>query len=160
LHTHVLIPLGLACHCNTFLVFLLLPDTKPQTYCQQFAAIRHSLENIRHIITGSNSSTGKCYLLLHANLNLLQEDKQRPGWLSRYSDSLRAGRSGDRIPVEARFSPPVQTGPGAYPASYTMGTGSFPGVKRQGRGFDHPHPSSAKVKKRVGLYLYSPSGPS
>ena len=26
----------------------------------------------------------------------------------------------------ARFSAPVRTGPGAYPASYTMGTGSFP----------------------------------
>ena len=40
-----------------------------------------------------------------------------------------AVRSGDRIPVEARFSAPVQTGPGAHPASCTMGTGSFPGVK-------------------------------
>ena len=29
--------------------------------------------------------------------------------------------------------PPVQTGPGAHPASCTMGTGSFPGVK-YGRG--------------------------
>ena len=29
----------------------------------------------------------------------------------------------------ARFFAPVQTGPGAHPASYTMGTGSFPGVK-------------------------------
>ena len=29
----------------------------------------------------------------------------------------------------ARFSALVQTGPGAHPASYTMGTGSFPGVK-------------------------------
>ena len=28
-------------------------------------------------------------------------------------------------------------GPGAYPASYTMGTGSFPGLKRPGRGVDH-----------------------
>jgi hypothetical protein len=27
----------------------------------------------------------------------------------------------------ARFSAPVQTGPGAYPATNTMGTGSFPG---------------------------------
>jgi len=30
---------------------------------------------------------------------------------------------------EARFSAPVQTSPGAHPASCTMGTGSFPGVK-------------------------------
>ena len=49
------------------------------------------------------------------------------------SDWLRAGWSGDRIPVEARISAPVQTGPGAHPASCTMGTGSFPGVK-SGRG--------------------------
>jgi hypothetical protein len=28
-----------------------------------------------------------------------------------------------------RFSAPVQTGPGAHPASYKMGTGSFPGVE-------------------------------
>jgi hypothetical protein len=27
---------------------------------------------------------------------------------------------------EARFCAPVQTGPGAHPASYTMGTGSLP----------------------------------
>jgi hypothetical protein len=37
---------------------------------------------------------------------------------------------------------------------------SFPGVKRPGRGVDHPPPSSAEVKERVQLYLYSPSGPS
>ena len=59
----------------------------------------------------------------------------------------------------ARFSAPVQTGPGAHPASCTMGTGSFPGVKRPGRGVDHPPPSSAEVKERVELYLYYPSAP-
>ena len=50
-------------------------------------------------------------------------------YLSRYSDWLRAGRSGDRIPVGSTFSAPVQTGPGAHLASCRMGTGSFPGVK-------------------------------
>ena len=39
-----------------------------------------------------------------------------------------------------RFSAPVQTGPGAHPASCTMGTGSFPGVK-SGRDMTlTPHP--------------------
>jgi hypothetical protein len=33
-----------------------------------------------------------------------------------------------------------------WPASCTMGTGSFPGVKRLGRGADHPPPSSAEVE--------------
>jgi hypothetical protein len=54
-----------------------------------------------------------------------------------YRDSPRAGRSGDRISVEAGLSAPVQTGPGAHPVSYTMGTGSFQGVKQPGRGVDH-----------------------
>ena len=36
----------------------------------------------------------------------------------------------------------------------------FPAVKRPERGVDHPPPSSAEVKERVELYLYSPSGPS
>jgi hypothetical protein len=40
----------------------------------------------------------------------------------------------------AKFSAPVQTGPGVYPASCTMGTGSFPGVE-SGRGVTlTPHP--------------------
>ena len=40
-----------------------------------------------------------------------------------------------------RISTPVQTGPGAHPASCAMGTGSFSGVKRSGRGADHLPPS-------------------
>ena len=92
-----------------------------------------------------------------SNMNL--HNKHGPGYCSRYSDSLRAGRSGDRIPVGARFSAPVQNDPGAYPASCTIGTGSLPGVKRPGRGADHPPPSKCRGHEMVGLYLYSPSGP-
>jgi len=58
----------------------------------------------------------------------------------------------------ARFSAPVQTSPGAHPASYIMGSGSFPGVKRAGRGVDHPPQSKTEVKERVEVYLYSTSG--
>ena len=47
-------------------------------------------------------------------------------YLSRYSDWVRAARSGNRIPVGATFSAPVQTGPGAHPASYIPGTGCLP----------------------------------
>ena len=82
------------------------------------------------------------------------------GWLSRYSDALRTGRSGDRIPVEARFSAPVQTGPGIHADSSTMGAGSFPGVKRLGRGVDHPVASSTKVEERIEQYIYCSLGVS
>jgi hypothetical protein len=58
----------------------------------------------------------------------------------RYSDWLLAGRSGDRIPVRAIFTAAVQTGLWAHPPSCTIGTGSYPGVKRPGRGADHPFP--------------------
>jgi hypothetical protein len=56
--------------------------------------------------------------------------------------------------VETRFSALVQTCPGAHSASYKMG------VKQPGRGINHPPPSSAEVKERVELYLYSSSGSS
>ena len=84
-----------------------------------------------------------------------------------------------------RFSAPVKTGPGAHLASFTMGTGSFPGGnERPGRDAD-PSPRSGAVvlplwavwpvqslgactrvhftftfgQERVELYLYSHYGP-
>jgi hypothetical protein len=65
--------------------------------------------------------------------------------LSRYCDWLRAGHLGNwySIPGKGkRFvsSPQRQTGSGAHPASYIMGTGdSIPGVKRHGREDDLFH---------------------
>jgi len=75
---------------------------------------------------------------------------------------MRYGLDGpeDRIPVGTRFSVPVQTGSEAHQAYYTIGTGCFPEVKLPGLGVDYPPASSAEVKERVQLYLYSPSGPS
>ena len=58
-----------------------------------------------------------------------------------YSESLRAGRPGDRIPMEAIFSTPVHNGLWTHPASCTMGPVYF--LRRQsGRGVrltTHPH---------------------
>ena len=63
-------------------------------------------------------------------------------------------------PGGSRFSALVQTDPWTQPASYTMGTRSFSRVKRPGCGVHHPTPSSAEVKGRVEVYLYSTSGSS
>ena len=51
-------------------------------------------------------------------------------------------------PALGPTQPPVQWVPGL-----------FRGIKRPGRGVDHPSPSSAGVKERLELYLYYPFGP-
>jgi hypothetical protein len=77
---------------------------------------------------------------------------------SRYSSvGIATGYKLDGRGIESRwgmrFSAPVQTGPGVHPASYTVGTGSLPGIKQLGRGIDHPPPSSTEVKERVECTL-------
>jgi len=42
----------------------------------------------------------------------------------------------------------VETSPGAHPASYTMGTGSFRGGNRPGRDVDHQPHLAPKLKKK------------
>jgi hypothetical protein len=71
--------------------------------------------------------------------------------------ATRYGLDGPRIesrwgrdfpqPYRQALGPPT-------PAFYTVGTGSFPGVKRTGSGVDHPHPPSAEVQNRVELHVY------
>jgi hypothetical protein len=51
----------------------------------------------------------------------------------------------------------LQTGSGAHPTSYTMGTGALSlGIKRPRRESDHSPPSSAEVKECLEQYLHSP----
>ena len=59
----------------------------------------------------------------------------------------------DQIPVGARFSAPVQTGPGAHPASCTMGTGSFPGIKSARAVTLTPHPLPVPWSRCTALPL-------
>jgi hypothetical protein len=78
---------------------------------------------------------------------------------SRYSDSVRDIRSGNRNLVGARFSIPVQNDTVPHSASCTMNNGSlFPVIKRPKRVVDYPPLSTAEVKERVELYLLSTSG--
>jgi hypothetical protein len=58
-------------------------------------------------------------------------------------------------------NPCIQTGSGAHPASYPMGTGGpFPfGKAWPGRDANHSPPSSAEVKYEWELYLLFPHAP-
>jgi hypothetical protein len=58
----------------------------------------------------------------------------------------------------ATFSAPVQKGSEAHPASYTMGTGSFPGVKWPGRGVDHRPHLAPRLKKEYSYTSTPPMG--
>jgi hypothetical protein len=84
------------------------------------------------------------------------------GWNSTVDIATRYGLDGPWLESRwgATFSALIPTGSEAHQASYARCTASFAELKRPGRGVDHPPPSSADVKERVELYLYSPSGPS
>jgi hypothetical protein len=76
-----------------------------------------------------------------------------------------ATRYGLDVPgIESRwgrdFPHPSRLGPEPTQPPVQWVPGLSPGVKRPGRGIDHPPPSSAEVKERVELCFYSTSGPS
>ena len=93
---------------------------------------------VRHAVRSSAS----CCNLLYPLLFLMGRD-------SSVGVATRYGLDGPRIESRwgARFSAPVQTGPGDHSVSCTMGTGSFYGLKQPGRGADHPPNLSAEVMK-------------
>jgi hypothetical protein len=57
-----------------------------------------------------------------------------------------------------KLSAPVQIGLGSHPASCTVGTGSFLGVKRSGRGVDHPPHIMPRLMKEYGYTSTHPLG--
>jgi len=96
---------------------------------------KHNIDIIILVIVGRDSSVG-----IATNYGL-----DGPGIESRWGSEIFC------IRPDRRWGPPSLLN-----NLYRV----FPGVKRPGRGVDYPSPSSAEVKERVKLYLYSPSGPS
>jgi len=87
------------------------------------------------MLTGYVFISGYNKLLLHHYMNI-----SGPGSVVGIVTGYRLDGLGIESRWGAKFSAPVQTGPEANPASCTMGTGSFPGVK-SGRGVTlTPHP--------------------
>jgi len=79
------------------------------------------------------------FVLWHA-INITIIFVRRPGSVVGVATGYGLDGPGIESRWGARFSAPIQTGPGAHPDSCTMGTGSFPGVK-SGRGPTlTPHP--------------------
>ena len=76
--------------------------------------------------------------------------------------ATRYGLDGSRIESRwgARFSAPAHTGPGAYPASYTMRTGSFSGCKAAGAWCWPPTPHLAPRSWKGRAIPLLTSGPS
>jgi len=75
------------------------------------------------------------------------------GIVTRYGWAVR----GSNPDGDARFSAPVQTDPGAHPASYKCIRGPCSGDKAAVAWHWHRLPSEAVVKERIELYIYSPS---
>jgi hypothetical protein len=74
--------------------------------------------------------------------------------------ATRYGLDGPGIELRlgARFSATVQTAPGEQPSSYTMDIRSFTGVKRPGRGVDHPPHLTPRLKKEWSYTSTLPLG--
>jgi len=69
-----------------------------------------------------------------------QKVSPKPGSSVDIATGYRLDGPGNESRWWARISAPVRTGPGAHPASCTMGTGTFPGVKSGWGVTLTPHP--------------------
>jgi hypothetical protein len=119
------------------------------------------------LITAARAQRSSFHALSHSQtltvpaLFGLDTQFRGPGQLSRYTDSLRPRRSGDRIPVGGEIFSTRPDRPWRPPSVlYNAYWVSFPGVQRPRHGADHPTPFSAEGKERVEVYISSPSEPS
>lgn len=106
--------------------------------------------------TYSNASWGK-----EADILYVKASTTHCSWWlgqhSRYSNMLGAGCPRDQIPLEMRFSVPVQTSPKVHPTSCTTSTRCFIGGNADRHGVDHPPPSSAEAANGLRLNVRLPS---
>ena len=101
------------------------------------------LLSFRTIVADNLHNTSKCIIIIIIIIIL--------------ATNYRAGCSKPRKGETFRIRPDRPWGPPIL--LYKGYRVSFPGIKRPGRGVDHPTPSTAEVKKEE-LRLYSPSVPS
>jgi hypothetical protein len=109
----------------------------------------------RHFVFSQKMPMVNCYLQGFCKFSFIKEGSSH----SYRDSSVRLATGGLDYPgIEsrwvARFSAPVQTGRGAFPVYYTVGTVSFPGFKRPGLEVDHPPPSRTEVKETARFLLH------
>jgi len=105
-------------------------------------------------INSLNSLEARCVTLMSVyvtHINCSSGRDNAVGIATRY----RLDGPGIEYRWGTRYSAPVQIGPGAHPASCTMGTGSFLGVNWPGRGVHHPPHLVPRLKEKHS-YLSAP----
>jgi len=92
----------------------------------------------------------------HGRENVFNESDCPKQKVCRTRDSLRDGQSGDGNPVGGKNSHTRPDWPwGPCSLLYSGHRVSFPGVKRPGRGDDHPHHLAPRLKKELS-YISTP----
>jgi hypothetical protein len=110
-------------------------------FCSLGTAVLSSVDHPLHIAPKLKPTAAYPLFTLRASMSWSRDSSV--GIATRY----RLDGPGIESRLEAKFSAPIHTGSEAYPASYTMGTGSFPGLKRPGRGLDHPPYLGPRLKE-------------
>ena len=129
------------CIANLF-IYLLIFDNCPTRCDSPARKLQHTLWN-----------NEQCFYILYRNY---EEVGRGQGSSVGIATGYGLDGPGIRSWWGSRFSALVQTGPGAHPASCTMGTGSFPGLEAVGAWGWPPPPSSAEVlEKSTAIPLLS-----